>query len=131
MVSANPADAVLAGDVATDGETDQKQRNTAALVNVAGLFFPLFAPLIGYFVVSRKDSPWAHARIRDTLNFAISMCICYVVLAIISMTVILAIPAMIADVVLMMVFLVTQIRAAVAGSRGRAFRFPLSIRLIG
>jgi uncharacterized protein len=114
---------------AFDAEIDSVDRHFAVamhlvpLANFIGFFpFALLVPLI-LWIIRKDQSPFADDHGREICNFTISFFILHLVLAITVIGVLL-IP------VLWIVAFVSLIRAAVAGSRGEYFRYPVTFRLL-
>ena len=111
--------------------TGKDDRNWAVIAHLSaftGHFFP-FGQILGPLVVwliKRDGSPFVDDQAKEALNAQISYTLYGVVAAILTLILIgfvLLLAIWIADIVLV-------ILAAVAASKGKAFRYPLIIRLV-
>lgn len=105
----------------------------AHLASVAGwMGIPMghiLAPLI-VWLIKREDSEFVRRQALESLNFQISMTIYSILAAAVAMTIIglvIAIPALF---VLVILDIVLTIVGAVTVSRGEAYRYPFTIRLV-
>jgi uncharacterized Tic20 family protein len=110
------------------GKDDRNWAVIAHLSAFAGHFFP-FGQIIGPLViwlVKRDSSPFVDDQAKEALNAQISYTFYGVVAAILVLVLIgfaLLLALWIADIALV-------ILAAISASKGRAFRYPLIIRLV-
>ncbi|MFM5951989.1 MAG: DUF4870 domain-containing protein [Micrococcales bacterium] len=102
--------------------TPENEKLVAILVNVVGIFFEFFGPLVGYLVFKDKG-PFVSHHVKESLNFGITMALATVVLcvSIVGLLLVWAIPV---------VFTVVRIVAAIKASQGEFWKYPLTIRFI-
>ena len=125
----------LAADGADQGaraaRVDEIVRNTAVAAHLstfAGLIVP-FGSVIGPLAVwlTRRDrDPFIDDAGREALNFGISIAI-YGAAALVGALMLVGIPVLIAGVI---AWVVLASLAAAKASQGRAYRYPLTLRLI-
>ena len=112
-------------------EPSPDERNWAVLSHVLALLAALFVlgqvlvPL-GIWLWKKDESPFIGAHARESLNFQLSMTIYFVVAGVLVYLVI----GFFLLVILAAVELVCVLLAAVHASRGEAYRYPFSLRLI-
>ena len=108
----------------TGAEVTQDAKNISLLCWIGTLFFGFIPGLILYLV--KKDDQYVAAQAKEALNWSITAIIAYIVAFILSFVVI--------GVFLMpligLCHLIFCILGAVATSSGKAFRCPMTIRLI-
>jgi len=103
----------------------QDDRNLAMLAHILGIFTSFLGPLIVWLV--RKDhSPFVDDQGKEALNFQLTLMIGYVISAV---TTVICIGPFIA-IGLSVIAIVFGIMAAVAASKGDAYRYPVNIRFI-
>ena len=118
---------------------DENQRNVAVachLLGFLGLVFPLghiIGPLL-LWLLKRDDSGFVQAQGREAVNFQISFTLWFtgagVVAAITLWTLVLPILIGLGVLVLAIIWLVSVLTAASHASRGQAYRYPMTWRLI-
>ena len=116
----------LAPSTSSDIRTWRVLCHASALL---GLFFHFLGHILGPLVVwlmKRGDSPEIDAHGKESLNFQISMLI-YDAIAAILCFILIGIPILIALWVLNTVLVII---ASIQASRGKFYRYPLTIRLI-
>lgn len=113
---------------------EKENRNWALIAHVSSLSSFIGIPgFIGPLVVwlAKKDElPFASEQAKEALNFQISLFIYGVICVVLVMTVIgalIGIPGLIALVVVEVVF---TIIASIKAGEGKAYRYPMTIRLI-
>lgn len=123
----------------TPGSPSSDDRNLAMLVHVGtlitifwgGLGVNILVPLIGY-LWKRDRSAFIAEHSREELNFQISLTL-YIVLAgllvifTLGLGLLLVIPIALVIGVMM---IIVMIRAALAASRGEAYRYPITMRFV-
>lgn len=104
---------------------DSKERNIAVLLNVSGLFFPLFGPLV-LWLLFKEESKFIDQHGKDALNFHISMYIYSFIIVLLCFIFIgfLLIPVLAVFVVLF------PILGAVKASNGELYKYPLCFDFI-
>ncbi len=120
---AAPSAAPAAASAAVGAAATQDQKNLAMLVWIGTIFFGFIPGLIVYLI---KDDPYVKGQAKEALNWSITAIFGYLIgwiltFVLVGLFVILAIGIM---------NLVLGIMGAVACSKGRAFRTPMTIRLI-
>ncbi len=122
-VEAGPGAAAAAAPAAARSGTAQDEKNLAMLVWIGTIFFGFIPGLIVYLI---KDDPYVKGQAKEALNWSITAIFGYIIgwiltFVVVGLFVILAIGLM---------NLVLGIMGAVACSKGRDFRTPMTIRLI-
>jgi hypothetical protein len=113
------------------GAADQAVRNTAVAAHLstfAGLVVP-FGSVIGPLAVwlTRRDrDPFIDNAGREALNFGISIAI-YGLVALVAALMLVGIPLLVVGVI---AWVVLASLAAAKASRGQAYRYPLTLRLV-
>jgi len=100
---------------------DQDSKNIAALTHIAAIFFAFLAPLAVYLL--KSDDLFVKETAKESLNFAITVLLVYVVLGI-SIIGISLMP------LLWFVTVVLYVLAAKSATEGQIYRFPLTWRLL-
>ena len=101
------------------------EKTMAILSHILALFFSFIPPLIIY-LLKKDESKFVAEHAKESLNFQITMFICYVisiVLMIILIGILLIWAILIADLVLIII-------ATVRASEGKLYRYPFSFRLV-
>lgn len=97
----------------------------AMAVHLLGLFTSFLGPLVIY-LIKRDESPAVGDHAREALNFQISLFVYYLA----SMVLMLLLVGFLTFFATMVIAVVFPIMGAVAGYRGDASRYPLSIRFV-
>lgn len=102
--------------------TPNEEKTAAVVLHSVSIFFEFLAPIIAYVTLKDKGPFIAH-HTKEQLNFAITLVIMYVVLAIsiVGLLVIWLVP---------IYSTVFRIIAAIKSSQGEFFKFPLTIRFV-
>ena len=112
---------------------DEKQAHTWGMVcHLAGLalflgipFGNIIGPLVGWLIQKDKH-PFIDEQGKEAVNFQISMLIYMAVSAVLALVVV----GFVLLAGLVIVFLVSVIRAAISANEGRPFRYPITIRFL-
>lgn len=106
----------------TKGSSDEN--NLAMIAHILGIVIGFVGPLIIF--LTAKDKPFAYSQSKEALNFQITVVIAWIaafVLSFIGIGLILY-PA------IWVVNLIFSVMAAMAASKGEAYKYPVSIRLV-
>lgn len=112
--------------------SESDQRLWATLIHVGGIFFSFVPSLIGYLVL-RDRGRFVAEHARTALNFQITMAIAHfanilVGFVLIPLTLGLwSLPEGLIGLAIAALVLIFSILAAIAASRGAAYRYPLAI----
>lgn len=101
------------------------EKTMAILSHILALFFSFIPPLIIY-LIKKDESKFVAAHAKESLNFQITLFICYaisIVLMIIVIGILLIWAIIIADLVLVII-------ATIRASEGKLYQYPFSFRLI-
>lgn len=98
------------------------ERTWAILVHVLSIFFWIIPALVVY-LAKRDESPYLAEHAREALNFQITMSLLFIGLFITLVGILFLWVPWIIDVVLCIV-------AAIRASDNRAYRYPVSLRLV-
>ena len=129
--STTPSSTTSVMDKPVEG-ADKTARNWAVAAHLSGLslylgipFGNILGPLI-IWLIKKDESPYAEAQAKEALNFQISLTLYGIGVALLSLVVIgfFLIP------VLFVLHIVLTIVATLRASEGKAYRYPLTIRLI-
>ncbi len=101
------------------------EKTLAILCHVLTVIFPILAPLIIY-ILKAKDSEFVSHHAKESLNFQITLIICYIISGIL----ILLLIGILMLIVLSLINLILVIVAAVRASEGKLYRYPFCIRFI-
>lgn len=107
------------------GEVSQNAKNMALLCHLLGFFTCFIGPLI-IWLIKKDDDPFIDQQGKEALNFQITVTIACIVGSLLSVICI-GFFILAAVGILDIVFV---IMACVASSKGQAYRYPVSIRLI-
>jgi uncharacterized Tic20 family protein len=114
-----------AGSAGQTQEVPQNAKNMALLCHLLGFFTCFIGPLI-VWLIKKDDHPYIDQQGKEALNFQIAVTIASIVggiLSIVCIGILICIAVGLAD-------LIFVIMACVATSKGEAYRYPVSIRLI-
>jgi uncharacterized Tic20 family protein len=102
--------------------TPEEEKMWAVATHVASIFFEGLAPLIAYILFKDKG-PFLGHHVKESLNFAITIVLVAIVLAlsIVGWLILWALP---------IYYVIFRIIAAVKASQGDFYRFPLILRLV-
>lgn len=105
-------------------EQKSDENNLAMIAHILGIVIGFIGPLIIY--LTAKDKPFAYSQSKEALNFQITVVIAWVACAVLSFIGIgfILYPAV------WVVNLIFCIMAAMAASKGEAYKYPIAIRLI-
>jgi hypothetical protein len=105
-------------------EQKSDENNLAMIAHILGIVIGFIGPLIIY--LTAKDKPFAYSQAKEALNFQITVVIAWVACAVLSFIGIgfILYPAV------WVVNLIFCIMAAMAASKGEAYKYPIAIRLI-
>jgi uncharacterized Tic20 family protein len=106
-------------------EVSQNARNMALLCHLLGFFTCFIGPLI-VWLIKKDDDPYIDQQGKEALNFQITVTIASIVGGILSVVCI-GLLILAAVGILDIIFV---IMACIASSKGQAYRYPVSIRLI-
>ncbi len=120
-----PASAPAPESPESTGEVSSDDRNLALLTHILGFFTRVLGPLI-IWLIKKDQSKFLDHHGKQALNFQITVLIVY---AVGSLTTFLVIGCIILPAVLV-VDIVFSILAALAGSRGEWYRYPLALPLL-
>lgn len=120
-----------------DPQPTNAERNAAVIAHLGGLAWVVGSWLLNIAIplgvlLVKSDSPYAVSQAKEALNFQISILI-YCVVALFLTIITLGIALLVILPVLVIGIAVTVILAIVAAvhtSRGEAYRYPLTIRLV-
>lgn len=106
-------------------EVSQNAKNMALLCHLLGFFTCFIGPLI-VWLIKKDDDPFIDQQGKEALNFQITVTIACIVgslLSVICIGFFILAAVGLADIIFV-------IMACVASSKGQAYRYPVSIRLI-
>lgn len=100
----------------------QTEKVLAVVAHLAAIPFEFLAPLLGYLFLKGRG-PFITHHVRESLNFAITVLLIGIVLA-------LSIVGWLIIWMLPLYWVVMRIWGAVMASQGEFFRYPLTLRLL-
>lgn len=106
-------------------EVSSNDKNLVVLTHLGGILFS-FIPGLIVWLLKKDENPYVGDQAREALNFQITLLIAWVisyVLAFILIGFVLMAVIWLANIILCIV-------AAVAASKGEAYRYPFTLRLI-
>ena len=106
-------------------EVSQNAKNMALLCHLLGFFTCFIGPLI-VWLIKKDDDPYIDQQGKEALNFQITVTIASIaggILSVVCIGLLLLAAVGILDIIFV-------IMACVASSKGQAYRYPVSIRLI-
>lgn len=120
--------------------TDDNENNLAVGCHLLG-FLIFVIPGVGHilgplilWLAKREGNPFVDQQGKEAVNFQVSFTLWYLIAAgvatVLFWTLVVPILMGIVLLVLAVVWLVAMILAAVSASKGRAYRYPLTLRLI-
>lgn len=107
---------------ASNDLTPGNEKLFATGIHLLAIPFEFLAPVIGYFVL-RGKGPFITHHVRESLNFAITMLLVIVVLAIsiIGWFLFWAVPVY---------WFILRVIAAIKAAQGEFYKYPLTLRLV-
>jgi uncharacterized Tic20 family protein len=107
------------------GAPSQDDRNFAMIAHLLGIITSFVGALV-IWLIKKDESPFIEKEAKEALNFQITLLIGHVIAGVLSIVLIgfLLFP------VLWAVNIIFSILAAVAASKGQAYRYPFAIRLV-
>ncbi|HUR61220.1 MAG TPA: DUF4870 domain-containing protein [Candidatus Thermoplasmatota archaeon] len=114
----------------------QNERTPAIITHVLGIFTLFLGPLVMYFALRRKASPWLRDHLDEAVNYHILLVVVSILLTVAgvflnpvaaSVSLVLLVAALALILVVNPVFGVV---AVVKSSKGQAYHFPLDIKLV-
>ena len=102
-----------------------EERTMAVLSHVLCVVVWLFPPLIIY-LIKKDESAYVAAHAKESLNFQITMAICYFACIILSFILI----GLFLFWIVWVVAVIFEIMATVKANEGKLYKYPFSIRLI-
>jgi uncharacterized Tic20 family protein len=107
------------------GGPAQEERNLALIAHLLGIIVGFVGALI-IWLVAGDDKPYAKDQAKEALNFQITLAIAWVIAWVLSFVVI----GVFLMPIIWILTLIFCIIAAMAASRGEAYRYPFALRLI-
>lgn len=113
-------------------QVPKEERQWAAFAHLAGLFVLILPPLGGIlgpmiiWILKKDDMPFVREQGREAINFQITMLLAMLV----SGALILVLIGLVLLPIVIVIDLVLILAATLAASDGRAYRYPLTLRLI-
>ena len=105
-----------------------EENNMAMLAHILGIVISVIGPLVIYLTV--KDKPFATSQAKEALNFQITVLIAWVACAILCAILSFIGIGFILYPAVWILNLVFCITAAMAASKGEAYKYPFAIRLV-
>lgn len=102
-----------------------EERTMAILSHILNLVVPLIAPLVIY-LIKKDESAYVAEHAKESLNFQITMAICFMISMVLTMVIIGAF----LFVILGFLSLVLVIIASVKASDNKMYRYPINFRFI-
>ena len=103
----------------------QDEKTMAILSHILTLVAGFIAPLI-IWLVKKDESPFVSEHAKESLNFQITMFICYVISFILMIVII----GIIMLAVLGIIHLILVIIATLKASEGKYYKYPINLRII-
>ncbi|HXA47628.1 MAG TPA: DUF4870 domain-containing protein [Burkholderiaceae bacterium] len=107
------------------GAPSQDDRNLSMIAHLLGMFTSFVGALV-IWLIKKDESPFIEKEAKEALNFQITLLIGHMIAGVLSIVLIgfLLFP------LIWLVNVIFSILAAVAASKGQAYRYPFAIRLI-
>ncbi|HJQ93597.1 MAG TPA: DUF4870 domain-containing protein [Candidatus Thermoplasmatota archaeon] len=111
-----------------------REKTLAGVTHILGLLTLFLGPLVMYFVFKRKASPWLRAHLDEAVNYHILLTAAFVVL-VVALAFLAQVDAVVLVVALVLLLLaaahvVFGLVAIVKAFRGKAYHFPLDVRIV-
>ncbi len=101
------------------------ETNLAMLAHLFGIFTGFIGAMV-IWLLKKDDSAFVGEEAREALNFQITLMIAYVVAGVLAFLLI----GLILFPILFILNLVFCLRGAISASKGKAYRYPLALRLL-
>lgn len=108
-----------------DNEASANDKNIAVLTHLGGIFFS-FVPALIVWLLKKDDSAYLGEQAREALNFQITVLLAYMV----GYTLVLILIGFALLAVVWVANIILCISAAIHASKGEAYRYPFTLRLI-
>lgn len=112
-------------DQLESGNPSKDDCNIAMLAHLLGIFTGFLGALI-IWIIKKDDSAYISSQAKEALNFQITITIGFVIAWILAFIII----GIIFFPILFVLNLIFCIIAAIAASKGQAYRYPLALRLV-
>lgn len=110
-------------DVLAPANSDEK--NIVVITHITGIFFS-FIPSLIVWLLKKDESPYISDQAREALNFQITVLIAWFVAGLLTFILI----GLLLMPLIWLANVIFCIIAAVAASKGEAYRYPFALRLI-
>lgn len=114
----------------------ENERTPAVITHILGILTLFVGPLVMYFAFRKKASPWLRDHLDEAVNYHILVLVAFIlliVLAVVFTTFGLATVSLLLAVLALAIFalsLVFGVVATVKAARGKAYHFPLDLKIV-
>jgi uncharacterized Tic20 family protein len=114
----------------------ENERTPAVITHVLGIFTLFLGPLVMYFALRKKASPWLRDHLDEAVNYHILVLAAFIlciILAVVFTNFGFAGMALVVFVLAFAIFaasVVFGVIATVKAARGKAYHFPLDIKIV-
>lgn len=114
----------------------ENERKIAAFTHVLGILTLFVGPLVMYFLLRRRASPWLRDHLDEAVNYHILVLAAFIlliVLAVVFTSFGLATVSLLAALLALLVFLASiafGVVATVKAAGGKAYHFPLDVKIV-
>ena len=114
----------------------ENERTPAILTHVLGILTLFVGPLVMYILLRKKASPWLRAHLDEAVNYHILVLAAFILLIVLSLVftgVGLATVSLLLAALALLVFfasIVFGIIATVKAAQGKAYHFPLDVKIV-
>ena len=114
----------------------ENERTPAILTHVLGILTLFVGPLVMYFLLRKKASPWLRDHLDEAVNYHILVLAAFILLIVLSLVftgVGLATVSLLLAALALLVFfasIVFGIIATVKAAQGKAYHFPLDVKIV-
>jgi uncharacterized Tic20 family protein len=114
----------------------ENERTPAAIAHVLGILTLFVGPLVMYFALRKRASPWLRDHLDEAVNHHILVLAAFVLLVVLAVTFtnfgLAAVSLLLAALALLVFFasVLLSVVATVKAARGKAYRFPLDVKIV-
>lgn len=115
----------------------ENERTPAALTHILGILTLFVGPLVMYFALRKRASPWLREHLDESVNYHILVLAAFIVLVglAVACSQVFNLPtvSLLLAAVAMLIFLasiVFGVVATVKAARGKAYHFPLDVKIV-
>jgi uncharacterized Tic20 family protein len=114
----------------------ENERTPAVITHILGILTLFVGPLVMYFLLRKKASPWLRDHLDEAVNYHILVLAAFIlliVLAVVFTTFNLATVSLLLAALALLIFFASVVFGVIAtlkAARGKAYHFPLDVKIV-